>query len=345
MKDCIIIDKEISQYKGNFHMHTGRSWDCTISVSDALLEYRQKGYQFCAITDHEVYWDLDEFDREDFLTLSGVESAFILNEEPPRWLLDSQKFKSLHINLLRDETQGESGFYHDEVLMRPRDYGIDSWNRYIDYCKEKNQMVIVNHPNWSRLDPETMLAIHGAFAFEIWNTDSIHGGGCRTDEAIWDYCLSRGKRIWALTGDDTHRYGPNHSSCGGGFTMVSTENFTKAGLIEALKCGNFYPSTGPRIYDMRIKEDVLYMDFDPATSVRIVGGDYMAKGFTPGDGKTIDHIEWKIKEGLKYFRVEIYSPNGKIAWSQPVFPDPWDGKSPALREDPHTPIPSEQKKK
>ena len=127
--------------------------------------------------------------------------------------------------------------------------------------------------------------------------------------------------------------------------MVSTENFTKAGLIEALKCGNFYPSTGPRIYDMRIKEDVLYMDFDPAISVRIVGGDYMAKGFTPGDGKTIDHIEWKIKEGLKYFRVEIYSPNGKIAWSQPVFPDPWDGKSPALREDPHTPIPSEQKKK
>lgn len=342
MKDCVIIDRQTPQYKGNFHMHTTRSWDGKATPADALQEYYDKGYRFCAMTDHEVYWDSTELDREDFLVLSGVESAFILSESKPRWVLDPEHFKSLHINLLHDMTKGACGFRHDQVLKRPRDFGLDSWNKYIEYCREKNQIVIVNHPNWSRIDPDIFLGIYGPIAFEIWNTDSIHGGGCDSDEALWDYCLCRGKLLWALTGDDTHRYGPENTTCGGGFTMVSADEFTKEGLINAIKAGSFYPSTGPKIYDMRIVDDVLYMDFDPASSVRIVGGDLMAKGFTPPQGETITHIEWKIKENLKYFRVEVRSPDGKIAWSQPVFPIDWNREDVSLREDPHTPLPPEQ---
>ena len=54
MINCVIVDGSVPQYKGNFHMHTGRSWDCTIPYSEALAEYRQRGYDFCAVTDHEV---------------------------------------------------------------------------------------------------------------------------------------------------------------------------------------------------------------------------------------------------------------------------------------------------
>lgn len=323
-------------------MHTGRSWDCTIPAEEAIREYREKGFQFCAITDHEVYWDSNELDRKDFLTLSGAESAFLIDEEAPDWLLDRRRWKSLHLNLLWDMEKGENGFLHDQVLKRPLDYGLDSWNCYIDYCKKNNQLVILNHPNWSRLDAEILLGIHGAFAFEIWNTDSILGGGCSSDEALWDYCLNRGKRLWALTGDDTHKYGTDYNICGGAFTMVSAREFTKAGLIRAIKEGRFYPSTGPKIYDMRVVDNVLYMEMDPAVSVRIMGGDYMAKGFTPERGRLIHQIAWEIKKGLKYFRVQIYTPDGKMAWSQPVFPGLWDWGAPALREDPHTPIPIEQ---
>ena len=342
MINCVIVDGSVPQYKGNFHMHTGRSWDCTIPYSEALAEYRQRGYDFCAVTDHEVYWNSSECEQEDFITLPGVESAFIIDEEKPGWLLDKERLKSLHLNLLWDVTQGESGFVHDQVLRRPVDYGLSSWNRYIRYCRERGQRVIINHPNWSRIDPEIFLGIHGAFAFEIWNSDAINGGGCGTDEALWDYCLSRGKRIWALTGDDTHKYGPTHTSCGGGFTMVCAAEFSRQGLIEALKRGNFYPSTGPRIHDMRIVDDVLHMEFDPARQVRIIGGDLMAKGFTALPGEKISHLEWKIKSGLKYFRVQIQDEKGMTAWSQPVFSPQWDGEMVALREDPHTPIPEYQ---
>ena len=52
MKDRIIIDREVSQYKGNFHLHTNRSWDGTVSPQEALQAYRDRGYDFCAVTDH-----------------------------------------------------------------------------------------------------------------------------------------------------------------------------------------------------------------------------------------------------------------------------------------------------
>ena len=95
---------------------------------------------------------------------------------------------------------------------------------------------------------------------------------------------------------------------------------------------------------MRIVDNTLHVDFDPATGVRIVARDFLGKAFTAPDGESISHIEWPIKEGLKYFRVEIRDGHGGVAWSQPVFPDDWDGIEPALREDPHTPIPENQKR-
>ena len=344
MKDRVIIDRQMAQYKGNFHMHTQRSWDCEVPPAVALQEYRDKGYDFCAVTDHEVYWDSAELDSTDFITLPGMESAFLPDEELPRWLLDRDRFESLHINLLWDMTAGPNGFYHDEVRMRPRDLGLDSWNRYIDFCRGRNQLVIINHPGWSRMTPEIFMGIHGAFAFELWNHGCVVEAGCDADTALWDDCLTRGKRIYALTGDDTHEYGPEHHTCGGGFTMVQTDDFTRRGLIAAIKQGQFYPSTGPRIHDMRIVDNVLQMEFDPAMCVRIVGRDFLGKAFVPQHGNTLTQIRWPVKETLKYFRVEIHDGKGGVAWSQPVFPNDWDGVEPALREDPHTPIPENQKR-
>lgn len=326
-------------------MHTDRSWDSVFPYGEALREYREKGYDFCVVTDHEVYWDSTECDSKDFIALSGVESAFILPEERPYWICDKERFTSLHINLVNDETKGRPGFLHNQVLRRPIDYGISSWNRYIGYCRDKNQLVIVNHPSWSRLSPEYLLAIHGAFAFEVFNSGCLEGG-CVTDEAVWDYVLERGKRILALTGDDTHKYGPEHNCCGQAFTMLSAKEFSRKGLVAAIKEGTFYPSTGPRIHDMRIVNDTLHMEFDEASYVRIVGRDFLGKGFSPLKG-TISSIDWDInstKGRLKYFRVEIIDPTGHKAWSQPVFLDGWDESTVALRDDPHTPIPEEQRK-
>ncbi|MBR4120917.1 MAG: hypothetical protein IKT95_04095, partial [Spirochaetales bacterium] len=183
-----------------------------------------------------------------------------------------------------DETVGRPGFLHGQVLRRPVDLGISSWNGYIRYCRDRNQLVIINHPDWSRLDPEAFLAIEGCFAFEVINTGSVNGGGV-TDEAIWDYALGRGKRILALSGDDTHKYGPDEKTCGGAFTMLSAGDFSRKGLVQAIKEGSFYPSTGPLIHDMRITDNILHMEFDEAVRVSIIGRDFMGRVLFPSQEK------------------------------------------------------------
>ena len=78
MKDRKIIDRQITQYKGNFHMHTQRSWDCEVPPAVALQEYRDKGYNFCAVTDHEVYWDSAELDSADFTKVRSARTETVL---------------------------------------------------------------------------------------------------------------------------------------------------------------------------------------------------------------------------------------------------------------------------
>lgn len=338
MRDCVLVDKSKSQYKGNFHMHTARSWDSDCPYRQALSEYQSKGYQFCLVSDHEVYWDSDECDTENFIALSGVESAFIVPETEPKWICDKSRFTHMHVNLINDWTVGKPGFAHNQVLKRPVCYGLDSWQNYIDYCRSKNQLVIVNHPSWSRMAYEDLLSLRGITAFEVINS-GCYTDGCGTDERYWDYCLSKGRRLLGLSGDDTHHYGPDQIVCGTAFTMLQADEFSRAGLVAAIKAGSFYASMGPVIHDMRIQNDVLHMEFSPVKNVMIVSRDFTAKGFF-NPGGTLESIDWPIKDRLKYFRVELVDQQGRKAWSQPVFPGPWDGSSiPALAEDPHTPLP------
>jgi hypothetical protein len=318
MLDKCLIDQDTPQYKGCVHMHTDRSPDSKCPPEQALAEYRNKGYHFCVVTDHEVYWNSENMDCENFLVLAGAESAFVHNEAHP-FSLNKAREKHCHLNLIWDVTKGDCSFQHNEVLPRPMDWGISSWNRCIASYREKSQLVIFNHPNWSHTDYEMLLATEGCFAFEIWNTGSVKDVGGYPDDAIWDYCLERGKRIWAVAGDDTHRYGPEWSICGTAATIVCAEEFSRAGLIGALKAGLFYASTGPEIHAMRIEDGVLRMQFSRAALVQIVGGCGFGTSLYAREDIPLESLEWPVNPHLNYFRVRIIDAAGRIAWSQPVF--------------------------
>lgn len=318
MKELTMISRSTAQHKGCVHMHTDRSPDSQYPYADALAEYRSKGFRFCVMTDHEVYWNSEEQDKEDFLVLAGVERAFLPNDNHP-FLLSRALQKHCHMNLIWDVTAGPCGYKHDEVLPRPVDWGISSWNRYIRQFREKNQLVIYNHPDWAHTDFSTLLAVEGCFAFEVWNTGSVKDVGGHTDDAIWDYCLERGKRIWAVAGDDTHHYGPDFQICGTAGTMVVTDDFSCAGIVTALKEGHFYPTTGPMIHEMSVAEGILHMEFTPASLVQICGGDRWGRSIYAKPGQVLTELKWEIRPGMNYFRVKIFDDHGNMAWSQPVF--------------------------
>ncbi|MBQ9392506.1 MAG: hypothetical protein IJU18_00755 [Oscillospiraceae bacterium] len=329
MKDLIVIDKSVPQWKGSLHVHTGRSHDSVAPYMEVFAELRQRGYHFCVVSDHEIYWDSTEGDREDFLALAGVET--MLKANPVReWNVDTRR-KVMHLQILKDETrQVARPFRHDERIPRCYDQGLDSMNEYIRYLvEERGQIVQLNHPDWSHVEPEILLGTQNIFAFELFNSASDLYCGGQTDDWRWDYCLERGRKLRATAGDDSHTYGDRAVECGASFTMVSTADFSRPGLIRALKEGRFYPSTGPRIYDMRIEDGVLKLDFSDARLVTVVGygnapGEYngsRGESFPAPRQGTLRHVEWRVNGKLNYFRVRVVGPDGSVAWSQPVFLD------------------------
>ena len=319
MKDRIFIDGNKSTYKGNMHMHTVRS-DGRLTPQEIVDEYKNCGYDFIVISDHEVYWNSDEFDTDSFLVLGGTESSIRMDRDNP-WLLEYRpgiSHRAMHLGCVMDPGYGpEEVFYkHGEWVPRVIDRGLDSWNYAVRMLKEHGNIVFINHPDWSRTDPELLLGMEGCFAFEIWNSGNVQGCGGTDDSYVWDYMLRRGKKIFAVAGDDAHGRGP--ALCMS-FTAVQADSFTKQGIVDALKRGSFYASTGPEFYDIRIEDDTLKMRFSPARRVEVVAFDGEGKTKYAMDENLLESFEWEIKPNIRYIRPFITDDKGRTAWAQPIF--------------------------
>ena len=327
MKDCILIDPSKLQLKGNIHMHTVRS-DGHLTPEEAAERYRRAGYDFIMISDHEIYWNSTELDRPDFLVLGGTESAIEMNNDYC-WIIDYRNKKAnndnnrhahqhMHLCCIKDESIPDVGQYyaHNERVPRQLDRGIDSWNAKIADLNARGNLVVVNHPHWSRLTGELLLATQNVIGMEIFNSGDVFHCGGRSDEEIWDHCLRLGKHLNVVAADDSHKYTTDFAK---GFTVVQTDEFSKAGICRGFKAGNFYASTGPMIHEMKIEDGVLKMRFTPARHVKIAAYDPDGDNFCNEDGSLFESIEWKINKDLRYFRVVVIDEQGREAWTQPVF--------------------------
>ena len=320
MKDNIYIDGSLPQWKGNLHLHTTLS-DGTATPAEAMAAYKNAGYNFCVISDHERYWNSDELDSEGFIVLAGMESSIELNRNN-LWEVHGTSNLCLHIHAIRDARSELAPFPHNAEIPHVLDTGVSSWQKEIDYLKSRGNFVILNHPHWSRLEPEQMLSMDGYFALEVYNHCSEMVESSGASEYEWDYCLRRGKHVWAVGADDNHSYAPEDKQCFGGFTMVSAPCLTREALSDSFRNGTFYASSGPVIKDMRVTDGVLHMEFSPAQAVRLVASRDFEPTLTPPLGQeTFTSIDYKMRTDLRYLRPEIVGPTGKKAWGQPIFFD------------------------
>jgi len=326
MKKIVLIDPEKKQLKGNIHAHTTRS-DGDIEPAELAERFYKAGYDFIMISDHELYWNSEELDKEDFFVLGGTESSIQMNDTH-RWIIDHRRpelgrharieHKYMHYCCIKDESIEDVGQYykHDERVPQQMDRGIDSWNKFINRMRDKGNIVIANHPHWSRLDPEILLAMQNLTAFEVWNSgDVLHCAG-RSDDDIWDYCLRRGKKLLAVAADDVHECTTDFAA---GFTIVLTDELSKAGICRAFRSGDFYASCGPLVKEMVIEDGILKLRCTPARHIQIVGYDRDGFDFRNLDGTLIDKVEWEIDKTMRFFRVVIIDSEGNRAWCQPVF--------------------------
>ena len=212
----------------------------------------------------------------------------------------------------------------------------------------------LNHPNylWVVTAEDLAEVIEEQF-FEVYNGHPvINHLGDETrpgDERIWDIAntirLSKlnAEPLFGVATDDSHRYHGGDVSPGRGWIQVEAEELTANSLIEAMRAGDFYASSGVELrrisYDAetRVLEFEIIADEDERFISELIGTrnsyDRAAATDAKGIGEVFarsgeQQVRFVVPEDALYARVTITStaahPNPSFeyqrqqAWLQPV---------------------------
>ena len=235
-------------YKGNLHSHTTNS-DGHLTPAQAVALFRQYGYSFLCLSEHDYYIDLRAaLDREDFILLPGVEASSWL-VQPPKDPAALQELAALkeknasmpelvqfccthgtrlrkthHIHgILGNEAMqraaGDNVLHHGERLTPPvavGDWdGLQAAQQLTDYLKSRGCFTTYNHPTWSRVEMADVVGLQGVWAVEVYNygTEVECGEGC--DTAFWNTMLQKGTQTGCFASDDNHNSAKFFDALGG----------------------------------------------------------------------------------------------------------------------------------
>jgi hypothetical protein len=307
-------------WKGNFHTHSTRS-DGTREPADVIEQYRSRGYDFLSLTDH--FLPAKHFGREEagFITVSDTTD---LGSDDFLTILGAE----IHAPAL---TTGD--MWHFVAVGLPLDFApLDPEERGIDIARrahEAGAYVAFAHPAWYAQTIEESLPIlpyiHG---IEIWNT------GCTviSREDGWhfaDQMYALGHQLSAYAADDAHFKDPRgpFADAFGGWVHVKAPALESGAILDALKAGEFYSSSGPEILDLRLDDDALRVKTSPVQTYLVSGtGSKFARKF----GEPLTEAEFPLRKpdgslfpwaSNNYFRFTATAEDGTRAWSNPIWLD------------------------
>ncbi len=290
--------------KGNLHCHTTLS-DGQCSPHTAIRQYSAAGYDFLAITDHSRYNFKNYAPETGLMILPGAELGRLLGD------FNIKGHPVLHAVALGYE-EG-NGFEDGQMINFEKGGDIYSCQDVFDTISKAGNISILCHPEWSGNTVEEVAALEGYSMIEVWNTGSALSFGVNSNAYHWDALLDKGKKIYAVASDDGHSPYEHCQS----FVMVRAEK-TVSSVLDALKRGAFYASTGPEIYDFYVEDGVAVVHCSPAKEISF-------RSFrTPNrstKGENLTGAQTAIRPGAAYIRAEVVDEHGRRAWTNPIFLD------------------------
>jgi hypothetical protein len=295
-------------YKGNLHTHTALLGSTGPTSPEAVVRwYKEHGYDWLAITDHDV---LTEYETEDLVMVRGQE----VGKSMP------SGNGPIHVN----------GFgISNRVEFIDLDEKVPTMQASIDGIHAAGGMASLNHPN----DRNSYLAEHvlqtkGASFIEVFNGGpgkNNDGGPDRpSTEETWDTVLSGGQRLYGIATDDAHTYDefrPDRANPGRGWDFVKVDELTEESILEALRTGEFYASNGVTLNDVSSDTSALSL------SIQATSAESFLTRFIGMNGRVLsDQVgsaaRYSIKGDEGYVRATVISSTGAKAWVQPVFLNP-----------------------
>lgn len=291
--------------KGNLHSHTTRS-DGNAAPVEVVGQYKQAGYDFLALTDHNLY-NFSHYGVQGITILPGME----IDQN----LRGAQGIKTFHTVCIGPTHN--NGFDQDEAYAQGGGFfeTLDQYQQLLDQVHQKNNLTIYCHPQWSRTFTRDFEDLKGNFALEIWNSGCAIENDCDTDAACWDELLLQGKKIYGVAADDGH--GPCHN--GVGWVMVNGQN-TVESILSALREGAFYSSTGPEIYNFYVQEGQAVLECSPCRYGGFVFGN-VPNRLTHAKDHLVEKAVHAIPTKSTYVRGIVKDEKGRMAWTNPIFLD------------------------
>lgn len=294
------FDKPGRFWRGNLHTHSSRS-DGWLTPENTCRFYREAGYDFIALTDHflESYkypiTDTTPYRTECFTTLIGAELHTGQTEFDRLWHI-------LAVGLPFDFPHNLPGETGPQIAARALQAGA---------------FVAVAHPNWYNLTEADALSLGPVHAVEVFNGTSVDHNDRADSWYMLETLLERGHRYHACATDDAH-FNPERHDAALGWVWVKSEALTPESLLESLKAGHYYSSTGPEIFDIQvIPGHKVYVRCSPASRIFVTGSGYHAR---TAWGNGIIEAELDITTmHSPYCRVTVRDSQGGRAWSNPIW--------------------------
>ncbi len=249
--------------------------------------YRDAGYSFVCITDHNLVTRCNELNDHEFGAIPGTEDT-VSRFLPPL---------GPHMGRL----------FVDAPLRR------GSPQQRIDQTVAGGGIVSLCHPSWNgnlwtgSWSREAVESLRGFHLLEIWNPHSNSDDDVRR----WEMALSRAgekEPVWGVAVDDCHR----QDQFNRGWIMVKVPEVSASGLRNALLHGSFYASTGPSA-DFSVDGGTVHVKVSSPGRIRFVDTGGRTRLEVQGSS---GRYQVEGKEG--YIRAECVTDNGR-AWSQPFW--------------------------
>jgi len=222
------------------HAHTTNS-DGEMSPEMLVRHYEWAGFDVLAITDHWVR-TVERSTRKLLVIPSTELNAVVAGDDA-------------HVLALGVEADPDPP---DEFAPLP---AVVAW------ILENNGVPYLAHTYWSGLRTRDWEACAGLVGIEVWNTGCELEIGRGDSSLHWDEALEAGHALHALATDDSHH--PGYDS-GFAWTMVRAAERSQEAVLDALRRGRFYGSTGPEIHDVEHDDNAVVVRCSPAASVTLV---------------------------------------------------------------------------
>lgn len=296
-------------FKGNTHTHTLNS-DGDSTPDDVVRWYREHGYQFLVLTDHNYLTSVEGLNAvhgaiEKFLVIPGEEVTSRSGDKP------------IHVN----------GLDVQEVVAPPSSGSVlDMLQQSIDGIRKAQGVPHINHPNYGwAMTADELRQLERTRLFEIFNghpqVNVLGGGDSPSLEETWDAVLTSGRMMYGLAVDDAHyfkRPGDNTvPGPGRGWVFVRAPRLDARALLDALERGDFYSSTGVELssYDASAAEVAIDVRADAWSKYRV---QFIGRSGRLLAEQTSLPARYLIRGDEGYVRARVIESNGRLAWTQPV---------------------------